>query len=113
MELVSVYYEEFSTPSYMERAPDGYGLRPAREIFGMDVSVHGDPAGHLHEARRLFAEYRPGGAARSSFDSGDWANLYNGSELDEYREALAEAEKRSRDMARKLQMNALLDRITI
>jgi len=49
----------------------------------------------------------------SKFDSVDWSNLYNGSELDEFREALAEAEKWSREMAAKAKMKALLDRLVI
>jgi hypothetical protein len=49
----------------------------------------------------------------SKFDSGDWAKLYNGSELDEYRAALAEEEKRLREVAEQAAMKAILARVSI
>lgn len=104
-------------PDHVERAPGGSGLRSAREIFQiMKPFMETGPV----TCRKLAGcSENIGSAAQrragfvSKFKSGDWTNLYSGSELDEYRAALAEAEKCSREVAEQAAMKALLDRLVI
>ncbi|WP_407167919.1 hypothetical protein [Bradyrhizobium sp. ORS 111] len=103
-------------PDHMERSPDG-GLRPAREIFGMTDPFMETPPVTCTKLAGYSENIGPGMQRRagfkSKFESGDWANLYNGSELDDFRECVAEILKEAREAARQAEMNAVLDRITI
>jgi hypothetical protein len=104
-------------PDHMERVPDGSGLRSAREIFQIMKPFMGTGPVMCRKLAGCSENIGPAAQRRSGFvskfKSGDWTNLYDGSELDEYREALAEAEKWSREMAEQAAMKALFDRITI
>lgn len=110
------YIAKSLDPNHMERAHDG-GLRSAREIFRITKPFVATPpvtcrklAGYSENIGRSM-QRRVGFS--SKFDGGDWANLYNGSELNEYRTALAEEERRLRDMAEQAAMKAILAGISI
>jgi len=102
-------------PDHMERAPGGSGLRSAREIFQVMRPFMETGSVTCRKLAGCSENIGPGAQRLagfvSKFKSGDWTNLYNGSESDEYRAALAEAEKWSREVAGQAAMKALLDRV--
>ncbi|WP_298372302.1 hypothetical protein [uncultured Bradyrhizobium sp.] len=104
-------------PDHMERTPDGYGLRPAREIFGMTHPFMETPPVTCTKLAGYSENIGPAIQRRvefvSKFDRGDWANLYDGSELDDFRECVAEIREEAREAARQAEMKAIFDRVTI
>lgn len=110
------YITKSLQPDHMERALDG-GLRLAREIFGITNPFIETPPVTCGKLAGYSENIGPAMQRRvgfvSKFDKGDWANLYNGSELDEFWEREAAILNQIREAARQAEMKALLDRITI
>lgn len=104
-------------PSWMERSPNDPMLRPSREIFQITKpfvetgTVTSEKLAGYSQNISPAAQRRAGFV--SKFKSGDWANLYNGSELDDYRAWSAKAEKQKREAAEQAAVKGLLDRLVI
>lgn len=111
------YLTKSLDPAHRERSPIDGAWHVARDIFQMTKPFMATGPVSCRKLAGCSENIGPRAQRRagfvSKFDSGDWANLYNGSELDEFREALAEAAMLAREMAQQAEMKALLDRITI
>jgi hypothetical protein len=111
------YITKSLRPDHMERSSDGSGLRSVRDIFQITKPFLETAPVTCRKLAGYSENIGPAAQRRlefvSKFKSGDWSNLYNGSELDEHREALAEVEKWSREMAERAAMQELLARIVI
>jgi hypothetical protein len=104
-------------PDHMEPVRDGAGLCSARAIFQMTNPFVDTPPVTCRKLAGYSENIGPAAQHRarfvSKFQSGNWANLYNGSELDEFREYAAEVRKRAREMAEQAEMKAMLDHMVI
>jgi hypothetical protein len=111
------YISKSVHPNHTVRSADTGVVRGARDIFQIsNPFVETGPV----ECTKLagYSENISPAAQRragfvSKFEAGDWTNLYNGSELDEYRDYTAALLQQWRAMAEEGEMKAMLDRMVV
>lgn len=104
-------------PDHMERSADGAGWRHGRDIFGIDRPFRDTPPVHCRRlagwSEKLGEMAQQGSGFTSKFASGDWGNLYDGSELHDFRAYLAEVEEEMREEAARAELQAMLQHVRI
>jgi hypothetical protein len=104
-------------PDHIERSADGAGWRHGRDIFGIDRPFMNTPPVHCRRlagwSEKLGEMAQRDSGFTSKFTSGDWSNMYDGSELDDFRAYCAEVAEEMREEVARAELQAMLQHIRI
>ncbi|QQO18607.1 hypothetical protein JJB98_01085 [Bradyrhizobium diazoefficiens] len=111
------YLTKSLDPAYRERSPVDGGWHVARDIFQMTKPFMATGPVSCRKLAGCSENIGPG-AQRvagfvSKFERGDWAGLYNGSELEDYRADMAALAEAERAQAAQAELQAMLSNIVI